>query len=474
MLGNEKLTEDWMIDYHWPNNGKIIPDYNQKLTSTFMVHNPHSFIFNQPGCGKTLSALWASDFIMSHFPRGKVKALIMAPLSTLNSVWEKEIKTHLFGSRTCTVVYGSAEKRARMLGRKVDFYIMNFDGVKVDSVRKILEQRPDIKIIIIDEATAFSANNTERHKLARDLVQIRPYVWAMSGTPLIRGHMAAHGQARLVHAAYQESFTAFKQRTMFRAGGFRWEPLPIAYPSAMELLQPAIRIPRRAFHSIPPAVPVPYEIPFTTAQARLYKELKREFVASVGGPGKGAQISAVHEGVLRLKLLQIACGCVYDDKRTAHPIDAAPRLAQLWQIIQEAEGKVIIFAPFTGALKHVYHYLKPKIDCALVIGETGLKARSKIFKDFEETDSPQVICADPGTMAHGLTLVSASVVVWYGPTDKAELYVQANQRIDRPGQKRNTYIVQFMSSPVEKEIYRRLHHNVKMDGAMMKLLERDE
>jgi SNF2 family DNA or RNA helicase len=257
---------------------------------------------------------------------------------------------------------------------------------------------------------------------------------------------------------------------MYKAGGFKWECMSGAYPAAMQLLQPAMRIPRRAFHSIPPAVPVPYEVPFTAAQERLYRDLKKECVAALEG---GGRIDAVHEGVLRWKLLQIACGCVYDANRIAHIVDASPRVSLLQHVINEAEGKVIVFAPFTSVLKRLYEEFRRKLNCALVTGETSLKGRTKIFKELEEGDL-NVIFADPGTMSHGLTLVSANVVVWYGPTDKAEIYVQANQRIDRPGQTKNTYIVQFMSCAVEREIYRRLSRNIKMEGAMLKLLEKDD
>jgi SNF2 family DNA or RNA helicase len=465
----EKIEPD-IITYDWPCEG-ITPDINQMLTTTFMVNNHEGCVFNDPGTGKTLSALWACDFIMGYYKRGKVKALILAPLSTLDSVWAKEIKTHLFGRRNCAIVHGSQEKRARQLEKNVDFYIMNYDGIKVFNVYNILRNRPDIKLVVIDESTAFSDDRTMRHKSACDILHPRPYVWLMTGTPLIRGHMAAHGQARLVHPGYWERRGAFQGRTTVKRGSFKREPTSDAYHKAMELLQPAIRIPRRAFHSIPPAVPVPYEIPLTREQSLLYEALKKDFKAALAS---GAKIDAAHEGVLRWKLLQISCGAIYDGERNAHNLDASPRVAQLHQSIDEAEGKALVFAPFTAALKRAYDLTKSKFKCAIVTGETSLKARSQIFKSFEETNDIEVIFADPGTMAHGLTLVKASVIIWFGPTDKAELYVQANQRIDRPGQTKNTYIVQLMSTAVEREIYSRLQNNIKMEGAMLKMLEADE
>ncbi len=456
-----------ILNYDWPCY-RITPDYYQKMTTTFMVNNPHGFVLNSPGTGKTISALWASDCIMSIFPG--VKTLILSPLSTLYETWNKEIKKHLFARRNSVVLHGSADKRLKLLDIDADYYILNHDGIKVVKLFNEIMKRKDIKIVIVDECTAFSDVTTLRHKSARKLFHDKPIIWGLTGTPIIRGHMAAHGQARLVHPAYTESRSGFQARTSTKTG-FRWEPNAEAYDAAYDLLSPAIRIPRRLFYDIPPAIPVPYDIPLSAAQAAAYKALKKELTATLKS---GAVIDAVHEGALRLKLLQIACGCVYDGERCGHAVDVTPRINQLISVIEEAKGKVIVFVPFTAALNNLYNRMKRQYPSALINGSVSLGARSKIFKAFQETDTPQVIYADPGTMSHGLTLTRATIVVWYGPTDKAEVYKQAVLRIDRRGQKFQTYSVQFMSTQVEKEVYKRLERNENMEGVLLKMLEGEE
>jgi hypothetical protein len=51
-------------------------------------------------------------------------------------------------------------------------------------------------------------------------------------------------------------------------------------------------------------------------------------------------------------------------------------------------------------------------------------------------------------MSHGLHLYAASVVVWFSATDRAELYMQGNQRIDRPGQAVPTTILQLAATDI--------------------------
>jgi SNF2 family DNA or RNA helicase len=68
----------------------------------------------------------------------------------------------------------------------------------------------------------------------------------------------------------------------------------------------------------------------------------------------------------------------------------------------------------------------------------------------------------------------AQTVVWLGPTDKAELYVQANKRAHRPGQKFPVVIVQIVATELEREIFRRLENNLSLQGALLDAIKRGE
>ena len=102
----------YLIPYSWPCRG-ITPAQKQKLTSSFMIWNPHCFVLNDPGTGKTISTLWAADFLMSTKERYKIKALVLAPLSTLKEVWFNEICRHLFPNRSAAIVHGNTKKRLK-------------------------------------------------------------------------------------------------------------------------------------------------------------------------------------------------------------------------------------------------------------------------------------------------------------------------------------------------------------------------
>ena len=473
-------TIQYLPNYDWPARG-ITPAEKQKLTSCFLVYNPRSFCLNSPGTGKTISTLWAADFIMSQYDRHKVRAVIIAPLSTLNRVWQREIKTHFFGRRSCVIVHGTKAQRMKALNTRADFYIVNFDGIKVPEIFNKLLTMEAIKIGIIDESTAFKNSSAKRTKRAKTLMSAKPYCWLLTGTPTPQGPTDAHGQAMVCHPKYTETKTAFRARVMMQVGEHRYIAREDSYDQARAVLQPAIRLPRRAFHDLPPSIPVPYRVPFSKDQEKLYALLKKEYKAIVNADG--GSIVAAHEGALRLKLLQIAAGAVYDAQKAVHLIDASPRIAKLREIIHECPDKLLVFASFTSVLTMLYNTFSKEVPCAMVCGKTPRRVRDKIFQEFQEGRSSQgvdrnqdrdelkVIFADPRTMAHGLTLTAATITVWYGPTDSSEVYTQANYRIDRPGKTKDTYAVQIYSSPVEEEIFTRLEARENMQGAMLRIME---
>jgi SNF2 family DNA or RNA helicase len=108
-------------------------------------------------------------------------------------------------------------------------------------------------------------------------------------------------------------------------------------------------------------------------------------------------------------------------------------------------------------------------------GDVSPKDRSLAIKRFSEDDALRVMIADPQTTAHGINeFVVADTVVWYGPTDKTELYQQGIKRAHRPGQKYPVTVVQLVSNKLEREIYKRLENNTSMQGLLLDMVRRGE
>ena len=120
-----------------------------------------------------------------------------------------------------------------------------------------------------------------------------------------------------------------------------------------------------------------------------------------------------------------------------------------------------MFAPFRHADDMLHaHLIKAGIACEVIHGDVPVRKRTDIFKRFQEKNDIKVLIIQPQAASHGVTLTAANVIVWYAPVTSTETYLQANARIDRPGQRNPMTIVHIEGSPVERKLYRMLRENI--------------
>ena len=182
-------------------------------------------------------------------------------------------------------------------------------------------------------------------------------------------------------------------------------------------------------------------------------------------------ITAVNEAVKLQKLVQISCGVVYGDDGQHIELDCAPRVNLVKEVIEEVGGKVIVFVPLTGTLKMLERILSKQWSVGVVNGAVSANKRNEIFHNFQHAKDPHVLVAHPATMAHGLTLTSASTIIWYGPVTSNEQYVQANGRIERIGKKHVSNIVHIEATDLEHKMFERLKNKQKLQGLLLDLIK---
>lgn len=198
--------------YAFPIKPPFKPFDHQVTTAEFFTLNNRGICLNDMGTGKTLSSLWAADYLMEQ--KQIQKAIIVCPKSTMASVWQDEVEQHFLSKRTVAVLSGTRERRLKQLARDADFYVINHDGLKV--IEDELRKRTDINLWLIDEASQFRNANSKRHKLLADLVRPTDWMWLLTGTPCPQDPTDAWGLAKLMHGSRVQPpfFTQFKNQTM--------------------------------------------------------------------------------------------------------------------------------------------------------------------------------------------------------------------------------------------------------------------
>ncbi len=461
-----QMESPMRLDYEW--SGRYQPYHHQLLTAEFMCSNLRSFIFNDIGTGKTLSALWAADYLMQ---RGEVqRVLICSTLSTLNRVWEDEIFTH-FMHRKSVVLHGSKKRRQKHLSVNADFYIVNHEGIKV--LLDDLIARKDIDLIICDEGARFRNKRTGLWEAMNILAgeHTGKKLWWMTGSPMPKSPTDAWGQAMIVNpGAVPRYFSRFREQTMVKVTQFKWVPRRGWEDTCYSALKPSIRFERDDCLDLPDCTYVNHTVSMTPNQVTVYQSLVEQFIAEVDE----GLISASNEGAKLVKLLQVACGAVYNDDGEVSTVNCEHKISELDQIMMEVGTKLIVFVPFKHSITVLKEWLdNHKVDYSygVVNGDVPVKQRDEIFREFQDGDL-DVLVAHPQTMAHGLTLTAANTIAWFGPVDDFEIYEQANGRITRPGQKRKQYIKHLICSPVEQIVYQRLKKKESMQGLLLDMIKK--
>lgn len=452
-------------EYHWPSKYPS-PMAHQVDTADFMCQNPRSFCFNDIGTAKTLSSLWAADYLMSKGEMGK--CLIITTTSTIKRTWEKEIFDNI-PHRSVQLLTGEKKRRLKRLEEPSDFYVINHEGIKVVDILDQLHARKDITHIIVDEGARFRNKSTQLWAALNWIAQESTGrgLWWMTGDPCLGVPTNLWAQAKIVNPSIvPKYFGRFRDKTMVKISEFKWVPQRGWEDIVYAMMKPSIRFLRSECIDIPPAVTVEHEVPMSDLQRHAYQYMSEQFVIQMSN---GEKIAAVNEGVKRNKLLQIGTGAIYSADKTVFDLAPVAKFERLRELIELSGQKVIVYTPFKHSLAWLAQGLRKDFSVGVVSGDVSVTQRDKIFEDFQESDL-QVLVAHPKTMAHGLTLTATNYIVWWAPIDDYEIYDQASGRIQRPGQKNVPYIVHMYCTKAEQIVYKRLLSKESISGSLMDML----
>lgn len=448
--------------YDWA-GGK--PWTTQKTTAALLTESERAYVLNEFGTGKTRAVIWAADYLRKSGAAKRV--LIAAPLSTLTPVWETELFKVLPGARV-KVLHGDKPTRLARLREDADFYVINHHGLSL--IRSELIQR-GFDIVVFDELAVFRNRSTDLWKAANAIVRggtnMPSFVWGLTGSPTPRAATDAWGQLRLLTPdRTTSSLTRFKDMTMRQITAFRWVNRPQAMEIVHEQMQPSVRYALTDVMELPSTIYRDIRVEVEADTRKAYKMLVDKAALLTN---KGETVTAVNEGVLQSKLLQVSLGYVYSDNKVKIKLSNAARIEATVELVNETARKVIVFVPFIHALEGVAAALQKETSVAVVHGQTPVGARNKVFRAFQEDVEPRCIVAHPGCMSHGLNLTAANMIIWFGPTNNYETYEQANARILRAGQTAKTLVVHLIGTPVERLAYQRLAQRASFQGMLLDL-----
>lgn len=435
----------------------------QKKTAAMLTMNRRAYVLNGMGTGKTKASLWSWRYLNRRGEAGKL--LVVAPLSTLNFTWAREVFQTLPGVKV-QVLHGTKAKRLQRLSDpEADVYIINHDGLAV--IADALALRPDIDTCILDELAVFRNGGAARTKITRKVIEKMQWVWGMTGSPTPNAPTDAWAQCSLITpATVPKYFNRFRDEVMNKVTQFKWAPKHNALDRVFEVMQPAVRFTLDDVVELPDLVERTIDIEMGPKQAKVYKQMEEQAHIMV----QSKEITAMNAGAVLNKLLQISTGYVYTRDKEVVALDNDERLTALVDAVNSTDRKVIVFVPFVHALEGIKKRLTSEgYDVRQVSGATPRMEREEAFNLFQNTSAVKVLVAHPQCMAHGLTLTAADTIIWFAPMPNLEIFEQANARIRRVGQKHKQQILMFSATKAEQRMYAKLRAKQKVQNMLLEM-----
>ena len=404
------------------------PYNHQKAGIEWVTDRPACALFWGMGTGKTVTTLTAADSILyDYLEDGPV--LVIAPKRVAENTWSKETAkwTHLQHLKVSKII-GTQAERLEAIKRKADIYVINRENT-VWLVETVGKKWP-FPIVIIDELSSFKSAQAKRWKALRKVRGRIRRIIGLTGTPRPNGLEDLWAEIYLLDQGERLGRTlgAFRARYLVpeKMNGhivYSYRPREGAEQEVYEKIADlCMSIRKDDVLDLPGQIYEDVEITPPPALLKKYKQFERDRVLEC--LNEDGEIVAGTEAALTNKLLQFANGAVYDTDGEAHHIHDL-KLDALEELLEEAGGENVLVL---YAYKHDAERIRERITCRALDKPEDIDA-------WNRGEIP-VALAHPASIGHGLNLQDGGhITVWFGLPWSLELYEQANERLNRPGQK---------------------------------------
>ena len=460
--------------------------YEHQLKALEMSWNkPYFAYFMEMGTGKSKVLI---DNISMLYDNGKINGvLIVAPKGVVKNWYESEIPAHLVDHiEHKTVLWQSninqtQQKKLNTLfetGEDLHILIMNVEALStkkgVDFAEKFLLSHRSM--MAIDESTTIKNPEAKRTKNICKLGLSTKYNRILTGSPVTKSPLDLYKQCDFLmpellgHSSYYSFRTRYAVMRTANFGG-RSVQIVVGYRNLNELsekLKPfSYRVLKDDCLDLPKKTYMKRTVSLTTEQSKAYRQMKEMALASFNG--KMMTTATVLTQLMRLQ--QITCGNFVADDGTMVDLDTN-RIPELMNLLDEIEGKVVIWAHFQKDVNRIIKEISKKYGENSYVdyyGKTLQEDRQKNIKKFQDPRSPvRFFVGTTQTGGYGITLTAASTMVYYSNGYDLEKRQQSEARIDRIGQEKPmTYVDIICEDTVDDRIVQALRKKVDIATQIM-------
>ena len=459
--------------------------YAHQFTALEKSWNRDTFAyFMEMGTGKTKVLI---DNLAMLYDKGKVDgALIVAPKGVVGTWYNQELPIHLPDHiENVTVLWQANINKKQQdkldqlfkTGHELHILVMNVEAFSTDKGRLFAAKflRSHKSLMAIDESTTIKNPKAKRTKNILSLSPICKYRRVMTGSPVTKNPLDLYTQCQFldIHHLGHESYYSFRNRyALMKSANIsgRSINLVVGYQNLGELsdkLKPfSYRVLKEDCLDLPDKIYIKREIQLTDEQKKLYKQMRQEALATLNGK----TVTTMTALTQLMRLHQITCGHFSADDGTIQEVKNN-RLSELLDVLEEVEGKAIIWAHYQHDVMNIYKLLEDKYGPGSVVhyyGKTLPEQRDYAIKNFKNNDKVRFFVGTPQTGGYGITLVQANTVIYYSNGYDLEKRMQSEDRAHRIGQKSTvTYVDIIAQETVDTKIVKALRKKINIASKVM-------
>lgn len=208
---------------------------------------------------------------------------------------------------------------------------------------------------------------------------------------------------------------------------------------------------------LPPKIYTERSVELSLEQQRVYKELVKNATSQLDS---GEYVTSTTAVGLLTKLHQVICGHVKDDHGNVRELDATPREDELLQILEESQGKIIIWANYRHSIQRLIKLIGDVYGKESLVhywGDTGDEDRELAKFRFQEDPSCRFFIGNQEVGGLGITLTKARYTIYYCNNFNLEDRLQSEDRPHRIGLEHSeVYIDLVTRGTVEEKILKAL------------------
>jgi len=459
--------------------------YKHQMTALEKSWNRETYAyFMEMGTGKTKVLI---DNLAMLYDKGKVNgALIIAPKGVVGTWYNNELPTHLPNhvAHVTTLWQSNITKKQQEkleslfeVEESLHIFIMNVEAFSttkgMEFANKFLSCHETL--MAIDESTTIKTPTAKRTKNILKLAESAKYRRIMTGSPVTKNPLDLYTQCDFLSPWLLDfaSYYAFRNRyaemkTLHMHG--RQIQVVNGFKNLGELSDKlkgfSYRVLKEDCLDLPDKIFIKRQISLTPDQRKLYEQMKKEAIAIL----KGKQSTTVNALTQLMRLQQITCGHFTADDGATQPIPNN-RITELMDVLEETEGKAIIWAHYQYDITNIIEAVSKKYGPESIVDYYGLtpqEERQPNIKRFQDDPKCRFIVGTPSTGGYGITLTAANTVIYYSNGYDLEKRLQSEDRAHRIGQKKSvTYVDLMADDTVDEKIVKALRKKINIASEVL-------